>query len=59
MAYKSAADGIVKKGKTKGKNIGNASQNKSDGNGKARTVTTEAMKTYGRNIARAKNQGGK
>jgi len=27
--------------------------------GKAKTVSSEAMKKFGRNLARAKNQGGK
>jgi hypothetical protein len=64
MAYKKAADGITKKGKTKGKNLGDTGPNKSVGGdvakgGKATTVKSIDMKKMGRNLARAKNQGGK
>jgi len=64
MAYKSAADGITKKGKTKGKNLGDTGPNKGiDGDvakgSKAKTVESIDMKKLGRNLARAKNQGGK
>ena len=64
MAYRSAADGIVKKGKTKGKNLGDDGAKKGiDGDvakgGKAKTVKSIDMKKMGRNLARAKNQGGK
>lgn len=64
MAYRSAADGITKSGKTKGKNLGDDGVKKgSDGDvakgGKAKTVKSIDMKKMGRNLARAKNQGGK
>jgi hypothetical protein len=64
MAYRSAADGITKSGKTKGKNLGDdGSKMGQDGivlsSGKAKTVTNENRRKYGRNLARAKNQGGK
>lgn len=57
-------DGIENKGRTKGKQLGiEGSKVGQDGltlsSGKAKTVTTEAMKKFGRNLARAKNQGGK
>ena len=61
MAYRSAADGVTKKGKTKGKNLGDTGPNKGiDGDvakgGKAKTVESSAMKKFGRNIARAKTK---
>jgi len=64
MAYKKAADGITKSGKTKGKNLGDDGAKKgTDGDvakgGKAKSVTNENRRKFGRNLARAKNQGGK
>ena len=61
MAYKRAADGVTKTGKTKGKNLGDSGPTVGIQSGKgkkgASTVTGEAMKKFGRNLARAKNQG--
>lgn len=61
MAYKSGADGITKKGKTKGKNLGDSGPTVGIQSGKgskgASSVTSESMKKLGRNLARAKNQG--
>jgi hypothetical protein len=60
MAYRSAADGVTKKGRTKGKNLGDTgpSVGIQSGKGKkgASTVTSKAMKAVGRNMARANNQ---
>jgi hypothetical protein len=60
MAYKSAADGVTKKGRTKGKNLGDTgpSVGIQSGKGKkgASSVTSKAMKAVGRNMARANNQ---
>ena len=60
MTYKRAADGVTKQGKTKGKNLGNdgPTVGVQGGKGKkgASTVTSEAMKRMGRNLARAANQ---
>jgi len=60
MGYKSAADGVTKSGKTKGKNLGDSGPDVGIQSGKgskgASTVTSEAMKKMGRNLARAKNQ---
>lgn len=60
MAYKRGADGVTKTGKTKGKNLGDTgpSVGIQGGKGKkgASTVTSEAMKRMGRNLARAANQ---
>ena len=60
MAYKRAADGVTKTGKTKGKNLGDTGPTVGIQGGKgkkgATTVTSEAMKRMGRNLARAANQ---
>jgi hypothetical protein len=59
MAYKSGADGITKSGKTKGKNLGDDGKKvgiQSSGKG-SKGVSSESMKSMGRNMARAKNQG--
>ena len=60
MAFKSAADGITKTGKTKGRNLGDSGPTVGIQGGKgkkgASTVTSEAMKRMGRNLARAANQ---
>ena len=60
MAYKRAADGVTKTGKTKGKNLGDTGPTVGIQSGKgkkgATTVTSEAMKRMGRNLARAANQ---
>lgn len=59
MGYKSAADGITKKGRTKGKNLGDSGPTVGiqKGGKKSAGVTSMAMKKMGRNLARAKNQG--
>ena len=61
MTFRKAADGVTKTGKTEGKNLGDTGPNVSIQGGKgkkgATTVTSEAMKKLGRNLARAKNQG--
>lgn len=59
MTFKRAADGIAKKGKTDGKNLGNSGPAvgmMDGGKGKAKGVTGEAMRAVGRNMARANNQ---
>jgi hypothetical protein len=61
MGFKSGADGVTKQGKTKGKNLGDSGPSVGIQSGKgskgAKTVTNEAMKSFGRNEARSKNQG--
>ena len=58
MAYKSGADGITKSGKTKGKNLGDDGKKLGIQSGKgSKGVSTDAMKSVGRNLARVKNQG--
>ena len=60
MAYKKAADGITKQGKTKGKNLGDTGPTVGIQSGKgskgASSVTSLSMKKLGRNLARAMNQ---
>jgi hypothetical protein len=60
MAYKSGADGVTKKGRTKGKNLGDSGPTvaiqKGKGSKGASSVSSEAMKKVGRNMARANNQ---
>jgi len=58
MAYTRAADGIAKKGKTKGTNLGNSGPTAGMMNGgkKTKGVTGEAMRAVGRNMARANYQ---
>jgi hypothetical protein len=63
MAFKSGANGVQKTGKTKGKQLGiDGAKLPVDGGvskgNKASTVTTGAMKSMGRNLARAANQKG-
>lgn len=60
MGFKSGAQGINTKGKTKGTNLGDTGPNVEVQTGKgskgASSVTSSAMKKYGRNVARAMNQ---
>ena len=51
MAYTRAADGIAKKGKTKGTNLGDngPTAGMMDGGKKTKGVTGEAMRKVGRN----------
>jgi hypothetical protein len=60
MGYRSAADGVTKTGKTKGKNLGDSGPTVGIQSGKgssgASSVTSKAMKAVGRNMARANNQ---
>jgi hypothetical protein len=58
MAYTRSADGVVSKGKTKGKNLGDSGPTvgtQKGGKG-SKGVTGEAMRAVGRNMARANNQ---
>ena len=58
MAYTRSADGIAKKGKTEGKNLGDSGPKAkiTMGGKKTAGVTGEAMRKVGRNLARANNQ---
>jgi hypothetical protein len=62
MGYRSAADGVTKKGRTKGKNLGDSGPNVAIQNGPAtKTVGKKNadMKTMGRNLAKVKAQKGR
>ena len=63
MGFKTGAQGINKKGKTKGTNLGDTGPSVGIQSGKgskgAKTVTSKAMKAVGRNMARANNQKGR
>jgi hypothetical protein len=58
MAYTRSADGIAKKGKTDGKNLGNSGPTQKEvmGGKKTSGVTGKSMRAVGRNMARAMNQ---
>jgi len=58
MAYTRSADGIAKKGKTDGKNLGNSGPTQKEvmGGKKTSGVTGMEMRKVGRNMARANNQ---
>jgi hypothetical protein len=55
MAYTRSADGIAKKGKTEGKNLGDSGPTvgmMDGGKGKGKGKTNANMKTMGRNLAK-------
>jgi hypothetical protein len=56
--YKSGADGITKKGKTEGKNLGNSGPSVAALKGGTKTagVKNIDLKTMGRGLAKVKNQ---
>jgi len=58
MAYTRSADGIAKKGKTDGTNLGNSGPTQKEvmGGKKTSGVTGMEMRKVGRNMARANNQ---
>ena len=58
MAYTRSADGIAKKGKTEGKNLGDSGPTAGmmGGGKKTKGVTGMEMRKVGRNLARANNQ---
>ena len=60
MGYKSAADGVVKKGKTDVQVYPNDGAKKGITNGGKRSlgVSSEKMKAVGRGLAKVANQGG-
>jgi hypothetical protein len=59
MGYKSAADGVTKTGRTKGKNLGDSGPTMGIEKGPKHGPQKlgKMMKAMGRNLARAKNQG--
>jgi len=58
MSFKQGANGIEKKGKTKGKNLGDDGPKvlPKDGGKKTAGVSNKSLKAMGRNLARAANQ---
>ena len=55
MGYRTAADGIAKKGKTVGKNLGNSGPTQKEmmgGKGAGKGKTNANMKSMGRNLAK-------
>ena len=55
MAYTRSADGIAKKGKTDGKNLGNSGPTQKEmmgGKGKGKGKTNSDMKAMGRGLAK-------
>ena len=62
MGYRSAADGITKKGKTKGKNLGDSGPTAKIENGPMKNTvgkTNANMKSMGRNLAKVAAQRGR
>jgi hypothetical protein len=59
MAFTKSADGVAKKGKTDVKNLGSVDAKVlgMKGGKKAAGVSSESMKSMGRNLARVANQG--
>jgi len=59
MAYKRGADGVAKKGKTDVKSLGTVEPKVvgMKGGKKKAGVSSESMKSMGRNLARVANQG--
>ena len=59
MAYKSGADGVASKGKTKGRQLGIDGKKVGEqaGGKGSKGVSTDAVKSVGRNLARVANQG--
>lgn len=61
MAFRKSADGVVNKGKTKGKNFGDDGSTVSiqtGGKGGSGGKTNEQMLSLGRNLAKVANQKG-
>ena len=58
--YKRGADGVAKKGRTEGKNLGNDGPKVGveRGGKKSAGLTSEKMKAVGRGLAKVANQGG-
>ena len=59
MAYTKSADGIAKKGKTEGKNLGDSGPTQKEmmgGTGKVKGKTNADMKSMGRGLAKVANQ---
>lgn len=62
MGYRSAADGVAKKGKTEGTNLGNSGPTAKTQNGPIKNgvgKTNANMKSMGRNLAKVAAQRGR
>jgi len=62
MGYRSAADGITKKGRTKGRNLGDSGPTVKIENGPMKKTvgkTNSNMKSMGRNLAKVAAQRGR
>lgn len=62
MGYRSAADGVTKKGRTKGKNLGDSGPTVKIENGPMKKTvgkTNSNMKSMGRNLAKVAAQRGR
>jgi hypothetical protein len=62
MGYRSAADGITKSGRTKGKNLGDSGPNVKIENGPMKNgvgKSNKNMKSMGRNLAKVAAQRGR
>ena len=62
MGYRSAADGVAKKGKTEGKNLGDSGPTVKTQNGPMKNgvgKTNSNMKSMGRNMAKIAAQRGR
>ena len=62
MGYRSAADGVTKKGRTKGKNLGDSGPTSKIENGPMKKTvgkTNTNMKSMGRNLAKVAAQRGR
>ena len=62
MGYRSAADGVAKKGKTEGKNLGDSGPNVKIENGPMKNgvgKSNKNMKSMGRNLAKVAAQRGR
>ena len=60
MTYKSGADGVTKRGKTKGRNLGSDGKKvglMSGAKGAGKGVSQDTMKAVGRGLAKVSNQG--
>lgn len=61
MGFRSSADGVAKKGKTKGRNLGDDGRKvgvMSGAKGSGKGVSQDKMKAVGRGLAKVANQGG-
>lgn len=61
MGFKSGADGVTQRGKTKGRNLGNDGKKvgvQSGAKGSGKGITSEKMKAVGRGLAKVAYERG-